>query len=510
MVDPPTGQPFSDNRIPQSRIDPAAQTLLAFIPLPNILGDTQNFHYVTANSSNSNDVNVRVTHVFGAQPQRGAGGGRGRGGFRPGVAGRPWRARRVRPDSIRAAAGPGPLPTRSVLNASLGFRRVLVDELDDLPDDRRFARYGGVEPSRQLAAHQGSHREHAERDLQPQQLDEHEPLRVQHEHCGAAGIDGVSSDPFDWGIPSLSFTTVADLRDRTPSRRVDQRIQISNSTMRTLGQHALRFGGEFRYLRLDSLSNSNPRGSFVFTGLYTSALANGRAVPGTGLDLADFLLGYAQQASVQYGPGDLKMRGRDWSLFLQDDWRLRGNLTLNYGLRYEYVSPYYEAQRPSGQPRCELGLHRRRAGRGRRDGGVHRRRADESRRSGQQQPRAAGRAGLAGAPGHDGSRRVRHQLQPRGVRDHRAEARGAAAVCGHLHQPGNGGRAASARRPVRTVDSATTTNSYGIDRTYDLGVAQIWNADVQRDLPRNLTVSLGYTGTKGIEPRHPARAQPQS
>ena len=54
---------------------------------------------------------------------------------------------------------------------------------------------------------------------------------------GAAGIEGVSTDPFDWGIPGLSFTTIADLRDRTPSRRVDQRIQISNSTMRTWGPH---------------------------------------------------------------------------------------------------------------------------------------------------------------------------------------------------------------------------------------------------------------------------------
>ena len=76
VIDPLTGLPFPDNRIPQSRIDASAQTLLSFIPLPNILGDTQNFHYVTANASDSNDVNLRVTHIFGAVPQRGAGGGR--------------------------------------------------------------------------------------------------------------------------------------------------------------------------------------------------------------------------------------------------------------------------------------------------------------------------------------------------------------------------------------------------------------------------------------------------
>jgi hypothetical protein len=51
--------------------------------------------------------------------------------------------------------------------------------------------------------------------------------------------------------------------------------------------------------------------------------------------------------------------------------------------------------------------------------------------------------------------------------------------------------------PFARVDSSTTTNSYGIDRNFDLGVAQIWNVDLQRDLPRNLTVNLGYTGTRG-------------
>ena len=83
VIDPDTGEPFPGNRVPASRVDPAARSLLAYIPLPNVLDTTQNFHYVTANSSKSNDVNLRVTHVFGAQPQRGAGGGRGRGGAAP-------------------------------------------------------------------------------------------------------------------------------------------------------------------------------------------------------------------------------------------------------------------------------------------------------------------------------------------------------------------------------------------------------------------------------------------
>ena len=266
---------------------------------------------------------------------------------------------------------------------------------------------------------------------------------------GAAGIEGVSSDPFDWGIPGLSFTTIADLRDRTPSRRVDQRIQISNSTMRSWGRHAVRWGGEFRYLRLDSLSNSNPRGSFVFTGLYTSALANGRAVPGTGLDLADFLLGYAQQASVQYGPGDLKHAGP--RLEPLPPGRLaharQRHDQLRVALRVRLA--VLRSEQPSRQPRRELRLHRGRARRGRRDGSVHRSCADEPRRGGSQQRGAAGRRGVAGAPGHDGPRRVRHQLQPRGLRDHRTEARRAAAVRGHVHEPRNRGRAAAARRSVR-------------------------------------------------------------
>ena len=340
VIDPLTGQPFAGNRVPQSRIDPSANTLLLFIPLPNILGETQNFHYVTSNSSESNDVNLRVTHIFGTVPQRGAGGGRGRGGFPPGGGRGPGAPGLGGPGSRGRG---GPQPTRSVLNASVSYRGSSSSSSSTFPTIGGSSKSTGWNAPVTWMLAKGGYNNVLSFTYNRTSAASTNLYAYNTNVAGEAGIEGVSADPFDWGIPGLSFTTVADLRDRTPSRRVDQRFQIGNSTMKSWGRHAVRFGGEFRYLRLDSQSNSNPRGSYVFTGLYTSLLSGGRAVPGTGLDLADFLLGYAQQASVQYGPGQLEMRGRDWNLFVQDDWRLRGNLTLNYGLRYEYVSPYYEA-----------------------------------------------------------------------------------------------------------------------------------------------------------------------
>ena len=62
-----------------------------------------------------------------------------------------------------------------------------------------------------------------------------------------------------------------------------------------------------------------------------------------GFDFADFLLGLPQQASIQYGPGNVKLRGRSYSAYWQDDWRKGPGLTLNLGVRYDLVRPYTEA-----------------------------------------------------------------------------------------------------------------------------------------------------------------------
>ena len=78
-------------------------------------------------------------------------------------------------------------------------------------------------------------------------------------------------------------------------------MTFSDNMIWSHGKHTFRWGGDFRRIQLNTQTDSNPRGSFVFTGAYTSQFVNGQAVPGTGYDLADFLLGAAQQTSLQYG-----------------------------------------------------------------------------------------------------------------------------------------------------------------------------------------------------------------
>src|SRR5438270_3246052 len=86
LVDPTTHQPIPGNKL--TSISPAAQTLLQFIPLPNLPGTTQNFHFITSLTQNTDQLAVRLIHNFGEgatfMPMGGlqGGGGGGRGGRR--------------------------------------------------------------------------------------------------------------------------------------------------------------------------------------------------------------------------------------------------------------------------------------------------------------------------------------------------------------------------------------------------------------------------------------------
>ncbi len=106
------------------------------------------------------------------------------------------------------------------------------------------------------------------------------------------------------------------------------------------GKHSLHFGGEVGIYRNDNTNyNQIQPGTMVFNGVYTqhwSLDSHGVAHPdsGTGVEFADFLLGDAEQWSATVGT-EYGARLKNPQVFVQDDFKIRPNLTLNLGLRYQ-------------------------------------------------------------------------------------------------------------------------------------------------------------------------------
>jgi len=112
---------------------------------------------------------------------------------------------------------------------------------------------------------------------------------------------------------------------------------VSDVFSKATGKHTWKFGGEFRYLQINERNYASPNGQFVFDGTVT------------GSDIADFLLGATSniggngpytQAALQL----LDSRTRYGGAFAQDAWKVKPNLTLNLGLRWEVSMPFYDTQ----------------------------------------------------------------------------------------------------------------------------------------------------------------------
>jgi trimeric autotransporter adhesin len=148
--------------------------------------------------------------------------------------------------------------------------------------------------------------------------------------AGNLGITGVSVAPIDYGIPQISFTNFSGLNDPVPSLIRNQTLRFSDGLTWTHVKHTMTFGGEIRRIQLNTESNPNPRGGFVFTGL------------ATGSDFADFLLGFPFNTTVQFGNPNLYLRSWGVAAYAQDDFRVSKTFTFQYGLRYEAVTPPVE------------------------------------------------------------------------------------------------------------------------------------------------------------------------
>ena len=139
------------------------------------------------------------------------------------------------------------------------------------------------------------------------------------------------------------------------------RAELQNFTSRSSGHHFFKVGGRFRYVRIRSIAPSNFGGTYTFAGGVGPSLdGNNQVIPGAppveissleryrrtllfqrqGLSAAEIRIlgGGATQLSIAGGNPEADVDQNDIGLYLQDDWKLRPNLTISPGLRYENQS----------------------------------------------------------------------------------------------------------------------------------------------------------------------------
>jgi hypothetical protein len=125
----------------------------------------------------------------------------------------------------------------------------------------------------------------------------------------------------------------------------DTVIQVMDNVTVTHGKHTIATGFEFYNYRTNVLyvGNSGLAGQFIYNGSFTSnpSISSTSGTP-TGWAEADFLLGLPENVGLGSG-GGRSLRNSLYSAYVQDNWHLRSNITLNLGLRYEVVTPRAEA-----------------------------------------------------------------------------------------------------------------------------------------------------------------------
>lgn len=293
IINPVTGLPFA-GPIP---VSPQAQTLLNLYPLPNLTGNSRyNYQTQVLDNTHLDTLQLRLDKTLGHR------------------------------DALNASFG---LQSSRADTANLFNFRDTTDILGiDSKINWSHMRHGYLFVL-------GYHFTRLRTNVHPQ-------FENLENISGNAGITGNDQSPNNWGPPGLIFSSgFASLGDAQSLFNRNRTDAFSLSVSHTRRRHTVTFGGDFREEQFNQLSQQNPRGVFTFTGAATSgALSGGTSASGS--DLADFLLGIPDTSAVAFGNPDKYFREPVYDTYVQDDWRMRPELSINTGLRWEYGAPVSE------------------------------------------------------------------------------------------------------------------------------------------------------------------------
>ena len=287
-------------------------------------------------------------------------------------------------------------------------------------------------------------------------------------------------------------------------------------------------GYDFHRIHADVIGGANVLGSFQFSGYATQSLTQQQCVlnqdptnpncifAAAGSPVADLLLGLPQQSAVTAGLNKIYLRGNSMDWYAQDDFRVKANLTLNYGLRWEYFSPYVEKYDrltnlntnanftqitevcASPAPGCTVGSPRSL---------VNPDRLMYSPRIGiAWQPKTKFtkqtviRAGY-GINYNTGQYASFAQLlafqQPFAVTQTNTASSGQNPTTCFLPSQAPSGTTPMTLSNGYNCSTQTTQSNYAVNPNYRLGLVQVYNIDIQRSLPEGIVLNIGYNGAHG-------------
>jgi hypothetical protein len=458
----------------QVAISPISAQLLAFIPQPNLPGTIRNFSFVSAAPSATDTLLLRINHSFGTD-QPGAFGARG--------------ARRQQQQQGQNQTKQNAHWSQSI-NGGFSFNDIRNSVLNPFPDLGGKLNTHNYNINFGYSAVKGLFLNSLRFVYNRSNTNTVNNFTNVNNIEGTLGITGVSQLPADYGLPALNFAPeFSSLQDLTPVFRNNQTFTISDSMSLTHGKHAWTWGGDFRRLLYDVHNASNARGTFVFTGA-----ASGIS------PFADFLLGFSQQTSVTFGAEDYGFQANSWDLFVQDNWRVAKNLTLNLGVRYEQITPYIETNNQLVNLDINPTFTAVAPVLPGQTGPI----------TGTQYPASlintshfdfAPRVGLAWKPLSKTVVRAGYGI------NYNLAQYGAMATQLGFQPP----FAVSQINPAPTTTSLTLqngfpssvanpdhiTNTYAVNPDYQLPYVQTWNLNIQQEIKSSIVVNIGYAGAKG-------------